>query len=371
MQTEQLRRTPLFETHRRLGARMVPFAGWEMPVQYSGVLAEHRAVRAAAGLFDLSHMGEFEIRGEDAPAFLNHSLTNDATLLAVGQAQYTLIPYTDGGIVDDAILYRLPDRWLLVVNASNRLKDLEWLEHQRLGFEGAELRDVSDGCALIAVQGPLSEAILRPHTHADLGGLPPYQALEASVGGASALVARTGYTGEDGFELFVSPGDAPGLWDLLLRAGEPHGLIPAGLGARDTLRLEARMALYGHELSEHTNPYEAGLGWAVKLDKGDFVGREALEREKRLGPARKLVGFELLGRGVPRAEQPILQGGEQVGHVTSGTHSPTLSKPIGLGYVPTRLSKVDTELEVLIRERPVRARVVKTPFYKRQRGESA
>jgi aminomethyltransferase len=341
-----------------------------MPVQYTGLMEEHRAVRNAAGLFDLSHMGELEVRGAQALDFLDHSLTNDASRLEIGQAQYTLIPYTDGTIVDDAILYRLHDRYLLVVNASNREKDLDWLRHQALGFPSVELRDVSQETALVAIQGPRSQEILQPLTDADLKTLGYYRATECQVCGVPALLARTGYTGEDGFEIFVRSEDAQRVWDTLLDAGRPFGLVPVGLGARDTLRLEAKMALYGHEISDQTNPFEAGLGWAVKLEKGDFVGREALEREKKLGPARALVGFELLERGVPRAEQAIEKDGEHVGFVTSGTHSPTLNKPIGLGYVPTRYSRPGTELEVVIRGRPVRARVVTTPFYKRDRGAS-
>lgn len=370
MQTELLR-TPLCEAHERLGARMVPFAGWSMPVQYSGLIEEHRRVRSAAGLFDLSHMGEFEISGGRALEFLNYSCTNDASRLQMGQAQYTLIPYTDGTLVDDCILYRLPDRYILVVNAGNRGKDLDWLNHQLLGFPSAELRDVSMETALIAIQGPLSGEILQPLTGTDLSRLEYYHALETVVCDTPVVLARTGYTGEDGFEIFLPAAGAERVWSSLLEAGAPRGMLPVGLGARDTLRLEAKMALYGHEISEQTNPIEAGLGWAVKLDKGDFVGREALEREKKLGPARRLVGFELIDRGVPRSEQAILKDGEHIGFVTSGTHSPTLNKPIGLGYVPTRFAKPDTVLDVLIRERPVPARVVKTPFYKRERGASA
>ena len=367
MQTA-MRRTPLFATHQKLGARMVPFAGWTMPVQYTKVINEHRAVRSTAGLFDLSHMGEFEICGAQALAFLNFALTNDAGKLEPGTAQYTLIPYTDGTIVDDAILYRLDDRYLLVVNASNVEKDLDWLQHQALGFPTAEIRDVSAETTLIAIQGPFSEAVLQPMTDADLKALGYYHAVETRVCGVPALLARTGYTGEDGFEIFATPGDATHVWHTVLTAGEPLGLTPVGLAARDTLRLEAKMALYGHEISDQTNPIEAGLGWAVSLDKGDFVGREALEREKRLGPARKLIGFEMIERGVPRAEQPIFKDGAHVGFVTSGTYSPTLDKPIGLGYVPARFSRQETEIDILIRDRPVRARVVRTPFYKRERG---
>lgn len=356
------------EAHRALGARLVAFAGWEMPVQYSGVVEEHRAVRNAAGLFDLSHMGEVEISGDQALEFLNHSLTNDASRLDVGSAQYTLITYTDGTVADDAILYRLPGRYLLVVNASNREKDLDWLQHQALGYPGAVLRDASDDTALVAIQGPASEQILLTGTTLDLSQLGYYKAVEGEAFGVPAVIARTGYTGEDGFELFVSPHDAPRLWDMLLERGRRHGLVPVGLGARDTLRLEAGMALYGHELDESINPFEAGLGWAVKLTKGDFVGKEALEREKALGPQRKLVGFELEERGVPRSQQAMLKDGEQIGFVTSGTYSPTFQKPIGLGYVPTRYAKVGEELQIEVRGRAVPARVVPTPFYRRGGG---
>lgn len=367
VQTELLQ-TPLHDLHRDSGARMVAFAGWDMPVQYEGVIVEHRAVRQAAGVFDLSHMGEIEVRGNGALAFLNFALTNDASRLEVGQAHYTLLTYPDGTVADDTILYRLPDRYFLVVNASNREKDLDWLQHQSLGFSEVEMRDVSSETALIALQGPLAESVLAPLTELDLTALRYYRAAQSNVAGLPALVARTGYTGEDGFELFVSNDAAPEVWSGLLAAPQAR---PVGLAARDTLRLEAGMALYGHELSEAINPYEAGLGWAVKLEKGDFSGREALERERKLGPARKLVGFEMLDRSVPRAEQEVRKLGEHVGFVTSGTHSPTLNKPIGMAYVPVRYSRVGTDLEVMIRDRPVPARVVEKPFYKRSKGEQA
>lgn len=371
MAQSNLLRTPLNQVHRDLGARLVPFAGWEMPVQYKGVIAEHHAVRTAAGLFDLSHMGEFEVRGDGASEFLNFALTNDVAKLEAGQAQYTLLTYTDGTVADDAILYRLADRYLLVVNASNREKDLDWLEHQALGFPDVQLKDASADTALIAIQGPSAQDVLAPLAALDLSDLAYYHAREGVLAGYAAVVARTGYTGEDGFELFVSNDAAVPVWQCLLEEGRPHGLVPVGLAARDTLRLEAGMALYGHELSESVNPYEAGLGWAVKLEKGDFTGREALEREKKLGPARRLVGFELAERGVPRAEQEVLKQGEHIGFVTSGTHSPTLNKPIGMAYVPTRHARPGSEFDILIRGREVPARVVPKPFYKRQKGDAA
>jgi len=367
--SKNTRQTPLYHEHLKLGAKMTDFAGWEMPLQYEGVITEHQAVRTNAGIFDLSHMGEFEITGENAVHFLNYCLTNNAAKLKIGQAQYTLIPYTDGSVADDAILYRLDeDKYLLVVNAANTQKDLEWLSHQKLGFEKVNLEDISDRTALIAIQGPKSEGILQKLTSADLRNLKYYHITKGEVAGIDALIARTGYTGEDGFEIFLPWDKATVVWRSLLDAGKDSGLKPAGLGSRDTLRIEAGMPLYGHELSEQVNPYEAGLDWAVKLDKGDFVGREALEREKQLGPARKLVGFTLLEMGVPRAEQPIQKQGRQIGFVTSGTFSPTLKKPIGMGYVPSLFARTGTLIDIVIRNKPVKAEIVQLPFYSRKRG---
>lgn len=364
-----LKRTPLRDTHVALGARMVEFGGWEMPVQYSGIIEEHTAVRTAAGLFDLGHMGQIEVAGPAAADFLNRVVTNDVASLDAGAAHYALLCRHDGGVIDDIIIYRLPDRFLVVVNASNTEKDLAWLlarQAERSEFD-VTVRDVSGEIMMLALQGPRAAAIFQPLAAAPLDDLPSFGCVEAVVDGVPAVIARTGYTGEDGFELYFPARAAEVLWTSLLAAGRPHGLLPIGLGARDTLRLEAKMALYGHELSEEINPYEARLGWAVKLDKDDFVGREALRAIHAQGPARKLVGFKVVGRGVARAGYPILEGDDVVGFVTSGTVSPTLGVPIGLGLVRSDLASVGRSLHVLIRERPVEAVQVPTPFYRRAR----
>jgi aminomethyltransferase len=303
----ELRRSPLHAVHRESGAKLVPFGGWEMPVEYSGLIAEHLAVRTAAGLFDVSHMGEFEVSGEAALDFLQRVTTNDVAKLADGQAQYSALPLPSGAPVDDVIVYRhAADRYLLVVNAANTRKDWQWLQDQRPS--GCELRDRSDEFALLALQGPAAQRILQPLTPIDLERLARYHFVEGEVGAQPALVARTGYTGEDGFELFVAPEQAESLWRRFVEAGHPEGLVPAGLGARDTLRLEARLCLYGNDIDETTTLVEAGLGWIVSLDpaKGDFPGRAVLEDQKRNGPPRKLVGFEVTGRGIARHGYAVL-----------------------------------------------------------------
>jgi len=360
----EARRTPLAERHTGLGARMIDYAGFWMPVQYTGVLSEHRAVREAAGLFDLSHMGEFRFEGPDAPANLQRLLTNDVLRLVPGQAQYTLLCNERGGVVDDCLLYRLHDgAYLLVVNAANIEKDREWL---RARLEGrAALKDLSDETALLAVQGPRSAEIVSSALGTDVAGVPSFHARPVRACGTEVLVSRTGYTGEDGFELYLDAAHAICLWDLLLDAGSGAGLVPAGLGARDTLRLEARLPLYGHELNEEISPLEAGLSFAVKLDKGDFVGRAALAAERERGSARRLVGFEMLERGVPRQGYAILHAEEQVGWVTSGCFSPTLERDIGMGYVPAALAQEGAELQIDIRGKPKRARVRKGRFVQR------
>jgi len=360
-----MKRTPLYDTHRELGARMVEFGGWEMPVQYTSILEEHHAVRRRAGLFDVSHMGEVEMRGPDALRFLRRLITNDPAALAVGQAQYTLMCLDTGGIVDDLIVYRLgEDHFITVVNASNTDKDYAWMESHAEG--NFKLNNISDTKALLALQGPLALAILQPLTDVTLSGVGYYYCTPGQVAGIPALIMRTGYTGEDGFELMVASEQAARLWKTLMEAGSPHGLLPAGLGARDTLRLEASMPLYGHELNEATNPLEAGLSRYVKLEK-DFIGREAILAARDKGLARHLIGLELLERGIPRQDYPIQHAGQTVGRVTSGTLSPTLDKPIGMGFVPPTLTEPGTEIDVVIRNRPVRAQVVKRPFYKRSK----
>ena len=348
---------------------MVPFGGWDMPVEYAGVIAEHMAVRQAAGLFDVSHMGEFEIEGEGALAFLQRVTSNNAAKLGDGQAQYSALTLPSGAPVDDVILYkRGAGRYLMVVNAGNLQKDWKWLESQR--GAGVALRDRSDDMALLALQGPRAQEILQGSTAIDLKRVAFYHFAEGEVAGAMALVARTGYTGEDGFEIFVAPDRALALWRRLIETGRAFGLVPAGLGARDTLRLEAKMCLYGNDMDESTTLVEAGLGWIVSLDeaKGDFIGRRVLEEQKRAGAPRKLVGFEMTGRGIARHGYPVVQGGAPAGAVTSGSYAPFLQKNIGLCYLPTARAAVGAELAVDIRGRQVPARVVPTPFYKRPRS---
>jgi aminomethyltransferase len=347
---------------------MVPFGGWDMPVEYSGLIAEHLAVRQAAGLFDVSHMGEFEVLGPGALAFLQRVTSNNVAKIRDGQAQYSALPMPSGAPVDDVIVYRYTaERYLLVVNAGNIAKDWQWLLGQ--SPEGCTLRDRSDELALLALQGPKAQAILQKLTSLALEGIAYYHFAEGSVAGAPAVVARTGYTGEDGFELFVAPEAAVPTWRALIDAGRDQGLLPAGLGARDTLRLEAKMCLYGNDMDETTTLVEAGLGWIVSLDeaKGDFNGRSVLEPQKKAGTARKLAGFEVVGRGIARHGYPVFVGGEASGDVTSGSYAPFLEKSIGLCYLPSARSTVGTDLEVEVRGRRMPARVVSTPFYKRPR----
>ncbi len=363
-----LRKTPLNAIHRESGAKMVAFGGWDMPVEYSGLIAEHLAVRQAAGLFDVSHMGQFEVEGEGALAFLQRVTANNVAKLVDGQAQYSALPMPNGCPVDDIIVYRRSGRrFLIVVNAANIEKDWRWLLSQQPS--GCGLHNLSDQFALLALQGPKVEAILQGLTKLDLGKMAFYHFAEGSVDGADAIVARTGYTGEDGFEIFVAPSAAPSLWRRLIEAGRPHGLVPAGLGARDTLRLEARMMLYGNDIDETTTLVEAALGWIVSLDeaKGDWSGRALLAEQKAKGTKRRLVGFEMVGRGIPRHGYPVSLDGETVGAVTSGTFAPYLQKGIGLCYLPTPRAEVGTAIEIMIRGQGVAARVVPTPFYKRPR----
>jgi aminomethyltransferase len=364
----ELRKTPLHAVHQESGAKMVPFGGWEMPVEYSGVIAEHQAVRAAAGLFDVSHMGEFEVSGPGALGFLQRVTANDVAKLAVGQAQYSALTMPSGAPVDDVIVYRRgAERYLMVVNASNVDKDWAWLRAQ--GPSDCALDDQSAAFALVALQGPKAQAILQGRTALDLAGIGFYHFAEGEVCGHPAIVARTGYTGEDGFELFLAPDAAPRAWRLLIEAGRPQGLLPAGLGARDTLRLEARMLLYGNDMDESTTLIEAGLGWIVSADpgKGDFNGRSVLLEQKANGAPRKLVGFETTERGIPRHGYPVYVGDEPAGTVTSGSFAPFLQKSIGLAYLPSGRASIGSDLTVEIRGRRIGARVVKTPFYKRPR----
>jgi aminomethyltransferase len=351
-----LRRTPLYDEHISLGAKMVSFAGYEMPIQYEGIVAEHRAVRSAAGIFDLSHMGEFVFQGRGAGALVDRLVSSDIAGLAVGHARYGLLTNERGTIVDDVIVYRTADaEYLMVVNAANIAKDrAHVLTHLA---NDVVFDDRSNETALIAIQGPRAAAILQSKT--DLGAIPPFGVTKAQVTGASATLARTGYTGEDGFEIFLANDDAAPVWELLLAAGTK----PIGLGARDTLRLEARFSLYGNDIDETTDPIEAGLGWTCKLDK-EFLGRDAIAAAKERGPSRRIAGLVVEG-GVARHGHEVIAGGEVVGQVTSGTFGPTVQKNIALAYVPTALAKVGTRLAVRIRGKDVPATVVKTPFYSR------
>ena len=360
MAAQALRHTPLYEEHKALGARLVDFAGWEMPVQYEGIKAEHEAVRTTAGLFDVSHMGEVVIRGPQAEEAVQRLVTRDVSRLSLGQAGYAAVCYESGGTVDDVLVYRTPDEFLIVVNASNREKDVAHFREYTEDLD-AEVVDESDDWALLALQGPRAVELLQPFTETDLSSIKYYRYEVGEVDGAYAVLSRTGYTGEDGFELFVRPDDAPRVWRLLVEAGA----VPVGLGARDTLRLEAGMCLYGNELDADTTPLEAGIGFAVNLEKEqEFVGQEALRREKEEGLKKKLVGFKVEGRGIARHDYPVAVEGETVGTVTSGTLSPTLGEAIGLALVAP---DVEDEFEVVIRNRPVAARTVPLPFYKRDR----
>jgi aminomethyltransferase len=345
-----LQRTPLYDRHVALGARLVPFAGWEMPVQYEGVIPEHQAVRRDAGVFDVSHMGELEVEGPRALELLQSLLASDLAKIEPGHAKYTLLTNERGGIVDDLIAYRIDEfRWLLVVNASNRAAAYAWLKEREIS--GSDVRDVSDEYALLAVQGPhaIEKLGLQP--------APQFTFAEEVLDGVECMVNRTGYTGEDGCEILCMAEDAPQLWDAVLA----RGATPCGLGARDTLRLEACLALHGNDITPDTDAISAGLGWACALDK-EFTGVEELRRIKAEGPARRLVAFTMEERAIPRHGMPIDGGGE----VTSGTHSPTLDVGIGLGYVPSERAAVGTELDVDVRGKSRRARVVKKPFYKRE-----
>jgi aminomethyltransferase len=360
----QLSRTPLYECHQRAGGKIVDFAGWELPVQYSGLMEEHRAVRTMAGLFDVSHMGEFRVSGREAEQFLQRLTPNDVSRLTPGRIHYSGLLTDTATYVDDLLVYRLADEeFLLVVNAANADKDLAWIADRRPA--GVEVEDVSGDYALLALQGPAAEAILADLTDVVLPDMRYYRFEIGTVGGHQAIVSRTGYTGEDGFELYLSPVSAADVWDRLLKTGKERGLVPAGLGARDTLRLEAAMALYGHEIDDTTTPLEAGLGWVVKWNKGDFLGRDALLAQKESGIERQLIGFELTGRGIARQGYEVLVSGEPVGKVTSGSFSPTLEKAIGMAYLPVDFAEPGTEIEIQVRKNAVAGVVVPLPFYKR------
>lgn len=360
-----LKRTPLYEQHCQLGARLVEFGGWEMPVQYSSILEEHRAVRMHAGLFDVSHMGEFRVQGPGAPAFLQYLVPNDVSRLALNQALYTQLCRPDGGVVDDLLIYRLAENtYMLVVNAGNIDKDFTWIQQHTQGYE-VELQNQSAETALLALQGPDAPALLQPLTQVDLSAILYYHCAPGVVGRVNCLISRTGYTGEDGFELYCSAEEVVDLWQDLLTARNGYRVQPAGLGARDTLRLEAAYCLYGHELDDTTNPLEAGLGWTVRLAKGDFIGHDALATIKAQGLKRKLVGVEMVDRGVCRGGYAVYDGERQIGTLTSGAPSPILNKNIGLGYVESEQAVPGKPVQVDIRGRRAAAQLVALPFYKR------
>ncbi|MEM7049648.1 MAG: glycine cleavage system aminomethyltransferase GcvT [Acidobacteriota bacterium] len=364
-----LRRTPLYEAHRAAGGKLVPFAGWEMPVQFSGLMEEHRAVRTAAGLFDVSHMGEIRVWGRGAESFLQALTPNDVARLQDGRAHYSGLLTERGTYLDDLLVYRRGEgEYLLVVNAANRQSDFAHIAARAAQHEGVEVADHSDDYALLALQGPKAVEILAPLASFDVAGLRYYGFGEGEVDGVQALISRTGYTGEDGYELYVAPQDAIAVWNRLMAQGESSGLLPAGLGARDTLRLEAAMALYGHELDDTTTPFEAGLGWVVKIDKGEFLGRQALVDQKAAGVPRKLIGFEVTGKGIAREGHGVLVDGRAVGTVTSGTWSPTFEKALGLAYVEADAAAIGGEISLEVRGRSIPARQVETPFYRRPKG---
>ncbi|WP_378954518.1 glycine cleavage system aminomethyltransferase GcvT [Pelosinus sp. sgz500959] len=361
------RKTPLYETHLKYGGKIVEFGGWLLPVQYTGILEEHRAVREKAGLFDVSHMGEVRVKGPDAFLYVQNLVTNDIARLVNHKIQYTPMCYSDGGVVDDLLIYKYSDEeYLLVINAANIEKDWEWMVENKREFD-IELINQSDQTAQLALQGPLAQSILSQLTDAPLAELEYYWFLpKVMVAGKETLVSRTGYTGEDGFEIYCRPEDAAALWECIMSIGKSYGLLPAGLGCRDTLRFEACLPLYGHELSKDISPLEAGIGFFVKLDKGDFNGSAALALQKKNGLKRKVVGFIVTGRGIARAEYPVIADGRWIGTVTTGSYSPSLDKNMGLALVEAEFAAVGQEFEIEIRGKRVAAQVIPKPFYKRE-----
>ena len=358
-----LARTPLHDAHVALGGKMVPFAGYAMPVQYpTGIRAEHAAVRGAAGLFDVSHMGEFAVRGPQADDLVQYLTVNDVSRVAVGQAQYSALCNERGTVLDDLLVYRFADRIVLVVNAGNRVKDWDWVSAHAAAYD-VEISDDSDDIALIALQGPASQRILTPLTPVDLDAVGYYRFAEGGVAGADAVISRTGYTGEDGFELYLAADAADAVWNAVAEAGAPHGLVPAGLGARDSLRLEMGYALYGNDLDEEHTALESGLGWIVKPGAGDFVGRAALVAQKERGVTRRLACVRLTQRGFPRPGYPLVHDGEDVGTVTSGVASPSLGGGIAMGYLPVAAARPGTEVGVRIRGRVIAGVTQRPPFH--------
>jgi aminomethyltransferase len=365
----QLKRTPLFEVYKDYGAKTIDFGGWDLPVQFSSIKEEHEAVRTKAGLFDVSHMGEIEVKGTDSLKYLQKMMTNDISKLKNSGAQYTAMCYENGGTVDDLLVYKIEDdHYLLVVNASNIEKDFNWLQDHAEG--NVELKNLSEDMAQLAIQGPLAEKVLQKLAGTNLSDIGFFKfQQDVDLNGKKALVSRTGYTGEDGFEVYCDAQDAVALWIEILEAGKEEGVLPCGLGARDTLRFEANLALYGQELSPEITPLEAGIGFAVKVNKeADFIGKEVLKNQKENGVPRKLAGIEMIDRGIPRHGYPVYKGEELIGEVTTGTQSPTLKKNIGLVLIKKEHAEPGTELEVEIRGKRLKAKIAATPFYKREKN---
>ena len=359
-----LKKTPLNALHRKYGARMVDFSGWEMPVHYGSALQEHLAVRERAGVFDVSHMGEIEFIGPDALAMAQKVTSNDISRLSDGQAQYSAFLYPQGTFIDDIVVYRISDQHIFVcVNAANREKDYQWVKSQKKGQ--VDILDNSDSYVQLAIQGPKAEAVLQKLTDLDLSLIQYYGFTYGNVTGTRALISRTGYTGEDGFEIYIPVEEAPAIWERLFQVGKPFEIMAAGLAARNTLRLEVAYCLYGHEIDETTTPWEAGLGWIVRLGKGEFIGQDTLEKLKKEGKQRKLAGFEIVERGIARDHYPVVVEGTEVGQVTSGSFAPSLKKSVGLVYLPIQYAQIGQPLEVEIRGKRVQARIVETPFYRR------
>jgi aminomethyltransferase len=354
-----MKHTPLYDIHVKLKAKMVPFAGWEMPVYYSGIMAEHKSVRTSAGIFDIGHMGAVKVSGQNALQYLQNVLSNDVSRLEAGSSQYSIILNESGGVIDDIFIYRLPDHYMLVLNASNTKKDIEWLNSKIM--DGVDIKDLKHEMTLLALQGPKSQQLLQKICDIDLKKLGHHKIAKSLISNIESLISRTGYTGEDGFELFFDRSKAEAIWNKLVGLGA----FPCGLGARDTLRLEAGMPLYGHEYNEGITPLETGFSFAVKLDKGDFIGRDSLVVHKEEGTSKRLVGIKLNETGIPRQGQKIFKDGKMIGYITSGTMSPTLKVPIGMGYVRSEYSDIGSAFDVDIRGKHIKAEVAKLPFYKR------
>lgn len=363
-----LKRTPLFDTYSQYGGKTIDFGGWDLPVQFSSIKAEHEAVRTKAGLFDVSHMGEIYVKGSESLAYLQNLVTNDVSKVAVNQTQYTTMCYENGGVVDDLLIYRMDEEvYLLVVNAANIEKDYTWmLEHK---IEGVEIINASDDFGQIALQGPLSKEVLQTLTDTDLEQIKPFRLLsDVTIAGHKSIISRTGYTGEDGYEIYASPEAVVEQWNAILEAGKEQGVVPCGLGSRDTLRFEACLPLYGQELSDSISPLEAGINFVVKLNKEqDFIGKEALTAQKEQGVPRKSVGVEMIDKGIPRHGYKVFIDGNEVGEITTGTQSPLTKRNIGLALIPTEFAEIGKEIEIEVRNRKVKAVIVEKPFYKRQK----